>query len=74
MDNTTSNIRDVRNISINLYRQFQNTKKPIEVIAYELGVEPRTVYYWTSGKRVPGIERLIEISNYLLIKVDDLLV
>ena len=74
MDNTTSQIRDVRNISLNLYKRFQMVNKPIEDIAYELGVEPRTIYYWTSGERIPGIERLIEISNYLLIKVDDLLV
>ena len=66
--------RDASKFAINLYNYLQRMKKSIEEIAYELGVEPRTVYYWTSGQRTPNLATIVEITNYLAISVDDLLV
>ena len=53
---------------------IKNGVLPIEDIAYDLGVEPRTVYYWTSGQRTPNLATIVEITNYLSVTVDDLLV
>ena len=74
MDNTLTPKRDANNFAINLYNHLQKIHKSIEDIAYDLGVEPRTVYYWTSGQRTPSLATIVEITNYLSVTVDDLLV
>lgn len=74
MDNTLTPKRDANNFAINLYNQLQKIHKSIEDIAYDLGVERRTVYYWTSGQRTPNLATIVEITNYLSVTVDDLLV
>lgn len=74
MDNTLTPKRDANNFAINLYNRLQKIHKSIEDIAYDLGVEPRTVYYWTSGQRTPNLATIVEITNYLSVTVDDLLV
>ena len=74
MDNTLTPKRDANNFAINLYNRLQAINKSIEDIAYDLGVEPRTVYYWTSGQRTPSLATIVEITNYLSVSVDDLLI
>ena len=74
MNNTLTPRRDATKFAINLYNRLQGIDKSIEDIAYDLGVEPRTVYYWTSGQRTPNLATIVEITNYLSITVDDLLV
>lgn len=74
MTNCVTPKRDAHNFAVNLYNYFRKTNKSIEEIASDLGVEPRTVYYWTSGQRVPNLIMIVEIINYLSITVDDLLV
>ena len=74
MDNTLTPKRDANNFAINLYNHLQKIHKSIEDIAYDLGVEPRTVYYWTSGQRTPNLSMIVAITNYLSVTVDDLLV
>lgn len=73
MNNTFTPKRDAGNFANNLYHFLQKLNKPIEDIAYDLGVEPRTVYYWTSGQRTPNLAMIVEITNYLSTTVDDLL-
>ena len=73
MNNERSLKRDKRNIALNLYRCLQKVDKTIEDIAYDLGVSTRSIYYWSTGERIPDLDNLIEIANYLSIKVDDLL-
>ena len=74
MNNCVTPKRDANRFAINLYNCFQKINKSIEDIAYDLGVEPRTVYYWTSGQRTPNLATIVEITNYLSVTVDDLLV
>ena len=74
MNNTLKPKRDAGNFAFNLYIQLQKIDKSIEEIAYDLGVEPRTIYYWTSGQRTPNLATIVEITNYLSVTVDDLLV
>ena len=74
MNNTLTPKRDANKFAINLYNRLQKINKSIEDIAYDLGVEPRTVYYWTSGQRTPNLATIVEITNYLSTTVDDLLV
>ena len=74
MNNTLTPERNANNIAINLYNYFQKTNKSIEDIADDLGVATRTIYYWTSGQRMPNLSMLVEITNYLSISVDDLLI
>ena len=74
MKNCITPERNANNIALNLYRYFQKTNKSIEDIADDLGVATRTIYYWTSGQRVPNLNTLVEITKYLSILVDDLLV
>ena len=66
--------RDKNNIALNLYYFLQNVNKTIEDIAEELDVSTRSIYHWTSGKRIPELDKLIALADYLSIKVDDLLV
>ena len=73
MNNERSLKRDKRNIALNLYHCLQKVDKTIEDIAYDLGVSTRSIYYWSTGERIPDLDNLIEIANYLSIKVDDLL-
>ena len=73
MNNERSLKRDKRNIALNLYRCLQKVDKTIEDIAFDLGVSTRSIYYWSTGERIPDLDNLIEIANYLSIKVDDLL-
>ena len=73
MNNEKSLKRDKRNIALNLYRCLQKVDKTIEDIAYDLGVSTRSIYYWSTGERIPDLDNLIGIANYLSIKVDDLL-
>lgn len=74
MKNCTTPERSTNNIALNLYNYFQKTSKSVEDIADDLGVAVRTIYYWTSGQRIPNLNTLVEITNYLSISVDDLLV
>lgn len=73
MNNYKTLKRDKSNIALNLYRCFQEIGKPIEDIAFDLQVSTRSIYYWTSGERIPDLDKLIDLANYLSIKVDDLL-
>ncbi len=74
MNNTTTPKRDASHFAINLYHHLHELDKPIEEIAFDLGVEPRTVYYWTSGQRIPSLSMIVAITNYLSVSVDDLLI
>ncbi|MBO6280001.1 MAG: helix-turn-helix transcriptional regulator [Bacilli bacterium] len=74
MKNCITPERSASNIAINLYNYFQKTNKSIEDIADDLGVATRTIYYWTSGQRIPNLNAILEITKYLSISVDDLLV
>ena len=74
MNNTLTPKRSADNFASNLYFYLQRFSKSIEDIAYDLGVEPRTIYYWTSGQRTPNLYTIVEITNYLSISVEDLLV
>lgn len=62
MKNCETPKRDANNFAINLYNHLQKTNKSIEDIAYDLGVEPRTVYYWTSGQRTPNLATIVKIT------------
>ena len=66
--------KDKRNISLRLYELFEGLGKPKEDIAIDLEVDVRTIYHWIDGIRIPTIEKLIELSDYLNVQIDDLLV
>lgn len=74
MNNTSTPKRDASNFAINLHNYLQTVNKSIEDIASDLGVELRTVYYWTSGQRTPNLATIVEITNYLSVTVEDLLI
>lgn len=73
MANCISPSRVKKTIALNLYKKFSSLKLTFEEIAEDLGVQPRSVYYWIDGRSTPKINKLIEIANYLEIRVDDLL-
>lgn len=66
--------KDKRNIALRLYELFEGLGKPKEDIAIDLEVDVRTIYHWIDGTRIPTIEKLIELSDYLDVQIDDLLV
>ncbi len=73
MKNCETLKRDKNNIALNLYNHLQEANKTIEDVAFDLGVSTRSIYHWTSGERIPDLDNLIGLANYLSIKVDDLL-
>ena len=65
--------KDKRNIALRLYELFERLEKPKEDIAVDLNVDVRTIYHWIDGTRIPTIDKLIELSEYLNVQIDDLL-
>ena len=74
MDNCVALKRDKSKIALNLYKRLRDANKTIEDVAFDLGVSTRSIYHWTSGKRIPDLDNLIELANYLSVVVDDLLI
>ena len=65
--------KDKKNIALRLYELFEKLNKPKEDIAVDLEVDVRTIYHWIDGTRIPTIDKLIELSDYLNVQIDDLL-
>lgn len=43
-------------------------------LAYELGVNPMSMYKWFSGEGLPKVENLLALALLLDVRMDDLLV
>ena len=67
-------LKDKRNIALRLYELFEGLNKAKEDIAVDLDVDVRTIYHWIDGTRIPTIDKLIEIADYLNVLIDDLLI
>lgn len=65
--------RDKKNIALRLYELFEGLNKTKDDIAIDLNVDVRTIYHWIDGTRIPTIDKLIEIADYLHVQIDDLL-
>ena len=68
------NTRDKRNISLKLYNLFESLGKPKDRIAVDLDVDVRTIYHWIDGTRIPTVDKLIVLADYLDVQIDYLLV
>ena len=66
-------IKDKKNIALRLYELFEGLNKPKDDIAIDLEVDVRTIYHWIDGTRIPTIDKLIVLSDYLGVQIDDLL-
>ena len=65
--------RDKKNISLRLYELFEKLNKTKDDIAIDLNVDVRTIYHWIYGTRLPTIDKLIELADYLNVQIDYLL-
>lgn len=66
--------RPVNKFALNFCHLLDDRNITREKIAEELGVEPRTVYYWIGNQRHPNYDCLIKISRLLSVSIDDLLI
>lgn len=66
-------LKDKKNIALRLYELFGKLNKTKDDIAVDLDVDVRTIYHWIDGTRIPTIDKLIAISDYLHVQIDDLL-
>ena len=74
MKNCIKPKRDKRQIALRLYQLFEKTGKTKDDISVDLNVDVRTIYHWIDGTRIPTIDKLIEIADYLNVLIDDLLI
>lgn len=57
-----------------IYRAIEKSGYTNEQVAEELGLtSPRVIYEWASGKKIPSLERIINLSLLLDVRIEDLL-
>ena len=74
MNNTATPKRNKRQIALRLYQLFGALGKTKDDISVDLNVDVRTIYHWIDGTRIPTLDKLIEIADYLGVLIDDLLI
>lgn len=62
-----------REIGLRIYQAIEKSGWPREQIAARLSVSLRTVNYWQSGLKLPGIPKTVELARLLNISLDSLL-
>lgn len=65
-------MRDKKYFSVNLYNFIKKAEISNERFAFLIGVSPRTVYDYLSGKKYPSIETLIVIADFFDVSLDKL--
>ncbi|OQA77443.1 MAG: helix-turn-helix protein [Tenericutes bacterium ADurb.Bin239] len=56
-----------------IYQAIERTGLPREEIAARLNVSLRTINYWQSGIKLPGLPKTVELAKLLNVSLDSLL-
>ncbi|NLZ45731.1 MAG: helix-turn-helix transcriptional regulator [Clostridiales bacterium] len=56
-----------------IYQAIERTGWPREEVAARLNVSLRTINYWQSGIKLPGLPKIVELAKLLNVSLDSLL-
>jgi len=62
-----------RELGWRIYHAIARSGWPREEIAARLNVSLRTINYWQSGEKLPGVSKTVELARLLNISLDSLL-
>ena len=65
---------DMENTGKEMSTRFASKQMNYTDIANELGVSISTVSYWMNGKKLPSLSHILEITEMLECKVEDIIV
>lgn len=55
-----------------IHNCYKNSGKTIEELAWAIGIEPRTLNYYFSGKRKPGQRTLLKLVKVAKVNIQDI--
>ena len=61
-------------VAQNVGRLIAESNMPNEEIAFRLGITPRLLYYWQTGKRIPNTENVYGLSQLFKVSIESILV
>lgn len=75
MTNSKVNIELVsrQQLGWRIYQAIERTGWPREEVAARLNVSLRTINYWQSGIKLPGLPKIVELAKLLNVSLDSLL-
>lgn len=56
-----------------IYQAIERTGWPREEVAARLNVSLRTINYWQSGVKLPGLPKIVQLAKLLNVSLDSLL-
>lgn len=63
-----------QNTGKKIYQVIERSGLTYEQVAEELGLQsPRVIYEWTTGRKLPTLARLVDLSELLSVSPEDLL-
>ena len=75
MTNSKVNIELVsrQQLGWRIYQAIERTGWPREEVAARLNVSLRTINYWQSGVKLPGLPKIVQLAKLLNVSLDSLL-